>query len=83
MKSKAGRLFEKRYFKLKEGYLYWYNHQRSAEAQNKIKISEIEEIKVEDESKPVFTLKMDSGIKGKKSSEYSLKAESVSMREAW
>ena len=35
---------ELRYFRIKNGVLYWYLNERSRESQNKIKLADVEEI---------------------------------------
>lgn len=35
-----------RYFRIKNGVLYWYLNERSRESQNKLKISDIEAISI-------------------------------------
>ena len=43
-----------RYFAIKRGVLYWYEHKQSRKAQNEIPITDIKKLEFDDQSKTVF-----------------------------
>jgi hypothetical protein len=68
--------WQKRWFSIKNGKLYWYKNERSREAQNSFKISEI--IKCESKKLLKFKIHMEDGSKVHK-----LRAENTEERDKW
>lgn len=76
-KSKQGKRYDNRYFKIIEGVLYWYEDETSREIQNKLKISEIEDVEIDKENENIFSLLINAieGGKNQKTIIYTFKAE--------
>ncbi|KAL4465713.1 hypothetical protein ABPG72_012395 [Tetrahymena utriculariae] len=74
--------YEKRYFRIRNGVLFWYLSERAQEVQNKIELSVVEDIKEKEESCS-FQLNLEDKKSGKKGKSYKLKAENIEEMILW
>ncbi|KAL4438805.1 hypothetical protein ABPG74_013478 [Tetrahymena malaccensis] len=75
-------VYDKRYFKLRDNGLYWFLTETSQDVQNKIDISQIDEVNADGESQNLFEIVL-QGSKGKKGKIYKFKAENKQERDLW
>ncbi|KAL4426634.1 hypothetical protein ABPG74_018712 [Tetrahymena malaccensis] len=81
-KSLNSNFYEKRYFRIRNGVLFWYLSERAQEVQNKIELSVVEDIKEKEESCS-FQLNLEDKKSGKKGKSYKLKAENIEEMTLW
>ncbi|KAL4471109.1 hypothetical protein ABPG72_006490 [Tetrahymena utriculariae] len=75
-------VYDKRYFKLRDNGLYWFLTETSQDVQNKIDITQIDEVNADGESQNLFEIVL-QGTKGKKGKIYKFKAENKQERDLW
>jgi hypothetical protein len=81
LKKKSDRkLWEKRYFRITEGVLYWYQDKESVTCQNQIPLIEVAEVYTNSPTKMTFFIKWSAyGIE----KEYKFKCASIQERNNW
>ena len=83
-KPPSGNSWDSRYFRIKNGILYWYLNERSRTCQNKLKIEEIEECLPDPSSDSKFIVVTANLRKGKdKKKTYKFDAATSEMQELW
>ncbi|KRX01073.1 WD40-repeat-containing domain [Pseudocohnilembus persalinus] len=81
-KKKGDKIYETRYFRIREGYLLWYKNPKAQECINRIHLQKAEDIYLgKKQNKPTFFIKLDNSIK--KGKEYKIKAENIIERDKW
>lgn len=73
--------YDKRYFRIRNGFLYWYLTDRARESQNKIEIGEIEDVTPIKDTE--FMISLGPEGEGKESKKYQFKTETKEERDLW
>lgn len=80
-KPQSTNSWDKRYFRIKNGVLYWYVNERSRTCQNKIKIEDMEECMPDPATDSHFVISTKG--KGSKKKSYKFDAATTEMRSLW